>query len=157
MNTDGTGETRLTNNEAEDSQISWSPDGKQLAFVSDMDGNQEIYVMKADGSKIQRLTFNEAAEGDPVWSRDGSKIAFVSYTYGTAEIFVMNADGSDQIRLTNNFSDDSQPSGRWDSGRAVLTSPLFTPIIMERAWITVPLVSAVLLAAVACHPQRKKR
>ena len=40
--------TRLTQNNAEDLHPVWSPDGKKIAFMSDRDGNYEIYVIDAD-------------------------------------------------------------------------------------------------------------
>ena len=110
MNSDGSGQTRLTHNPTPDYQPSWSPNGKSLVFVSERDGNPEIYVMKADGSTVTRLTYNEARDEWPVWSPDGSRIVFVSYMYGTSEIIVMDADGDHQIRLTNNNANDTQPS-----------------------------------------------
>ena len=39
----------------------------RIAFVSDRDGNDEIYVMNADGSGQTRLTNNPAADGCPAW------------------------------------------------------------------------------------------
>ena len=74
----------------------------KIAFVSDRDGNAEIYVMDADGSNPTNLTNNPAVDGFPVWSPDGRKIAFVSDLDGNAEIYVMDADGSNQTNLTNN-------------------------------------------------------
>jgi TolB protein len=73
-----------------------------MAFVSDRDGNAEIYVMNADGSAQRRLTRDPASDADPVWSPDGQKIAFVNGA-GQLErsgVYVMNADGSGQRRLT---------------------------------------------------------
>jgi dipeptidyl aminopeptidase/acylaminoacyl peptidase len=52
------GDTRLTNNPATDSEPTWSPNGTQIAFVSDRDGNFEIYKMNADGTGQTRLTHN---------------------------------------------------------------------------------------------------
>ena len=60
MNADGTGQARLTNNAAYDSDPSWSPDGSRIAFNSDRDGNYEVYVMNADGTGQARLTNNAA-------------------------------------------------------------------------------------------------
>ena len=72
----------------------------KIAFVSDRDGNYEIYVMDIDGSNLVRLTNNNDYDCEPVWSPDGHKIAFVSRRDGTDQIYIMNADGSDQTRLT---------------------------------------------------------
>jgi dipeptidyl aminopeptidase/acylaminoacyl peptidase len=73
----------------------------KIAFTSDRDGNDEIYVMNADGSSQTNLTNHPARDTFPAWSPDGSKIAFVSDRDGNAEIYVMNADGTSQTRLTN--------------------------------------------------------
>src|SRR4051794_20228720 len=52
----GKNETRLTNNTAKDTDPVWSPDGKQIAFVSDRDSNWGIYIMNADGSDQHLIT-----------------------------------------------------------------------------------------------------
>ncbi|NJO83916.1 MAG: hypothetical protein HC828_14755, partial [Blastochloris sp.] len=49
----------------------WSPDGTQIAFVSEQDGNPEIYVMYADGSQQTRLTHTPETDYQPTWSPDG--------------------------------------------------------------------------------------
>jgi len=90
--------------------FSWSPDGKNIMFVSDKDGNPEIYIMDSTGGNIVRLTNNDVRDDQPVWSPDGKQIAFVSYLDGDAEIFVMKSDGSDQRRITNNDFHDSDPA-----------------------------------------------
>jgi dipeptidyl aminopeptidase/acylaminoacyl peptidase len=79
----------------------------KIAFMSNRNGNLEIYVMNADGSEQKRLTNNPASGMDPSWSPDGKKIAFVSYRDGNPEIYVMNADGSEQRNLTNNWKEDN--------------------------------------------------
>ena len=65
INADGSGQTRLTNNPANDWSPSWSPDGRRIAFSSDRDGNGEIYVMNADGSGVTNLTNNPAYDSSP--------------------------------------------------------------------------------------------
>jgi len=73
----------------------------QIAFVSERDGNAEIYLIDADGSRLTRLTNHPAAETQPAWSPDGARIAFTSNRDGRGDIFVMNADGSNLANLTN--------------------------------------------------------
>ncbi len=79
-------------------------------FVSERDGNPEIYTVNADGTDEVRLTLNSVADVQPVWSPNGQQIAFVSRSDGDAEIFVMDADGGNQSRLTNNDAEDTYPS-----------------------------------------------
>lgn len=69
----------------------------KIAFVSDRDGNEEIYVMNPDGSGQTRLTFDSDEDTDPAWSPDGRRIAFTK----RQQIFVMNADGSGATQLTS--------------------------------------------------------
>jgi TolB protein len=76
----------------------------KIAFVSDRDGNQEIYVMNSDGSHQTRLTNNPANDYHPNFSPDGTKIAFTSEREGSEAIYVMDADGSNQIKLTANVT-----------------------------------------------------
>ena len=78
MNADGSGQRRL----ARGKRISpttdwflltgvspaWSPDGRRISFVSNRDGNLEVYVMNADGSGQRNLTRNAASDFAPVWS-----------------------------------------------------------------------------------------
>jgi Tol biopolymer transport system component len=69
---------RLTRNDSHDWEPAWSPDGSQIAFVSNRDESAEIYVMDADGSNQRRLTDNQTDEWGPAWSPDGTQIAFMS-------------------------------------------------------------------------------
>ncbi len=62
MFANGTGITNLTNIAGDDQRPKWSPDGLQIAFDSDMTGNQEIFVMNADGSGLRNITNNRAID-----------------------------------------------------------------------------------------------
>ncbi|MEN4013942.1 MAG: hypothetical protein ROW48_18075 [Bellilinea sp.] len=78
MNADGSNPTRLTRHSAYDGMPSWSPDGKQILFVSDrLDGHYYVWVMNADGSNQRALIWCDYSIY-PIWSPDGSKIAFTA-------------------------------------------------------------------------------
>jgi len=69
VNSDGTGQTNLTNSSGDDAFPAFSPDGTRIAFISDRDGNLEIYVMNSDGTDQTNLTNEEAGSDiDPVFS-----------------------------------------------------------------------------------------
>lgn len=72
-----------------------------ILFVSNRDGNQNIYIMNEDGTNVRRLTDNPAADIMPAWSPDHTKIAFISTRNraGQKKVFIMNADGSDQKQV----------------------------------------------------------
>src|SRR4029450_3747683 len=78
MNADGSAQRNLTRNRANEGRPSWSPDGRQIAFASDRNGNLEVYVMNASGGDQRRLTRTNGggSSSDPAWSPDGRRIAF---------------------------------------------------------------------------------
>ena len=63
---------------AHDKWPSWSPDGSQIAFISDLSGEEELYVIPQDGLKPpqQMTTGGSAMRYQPEWSADGKRIAF---------------------------------------------------------------------------------
>jgi TolB protein len=79
----------------------WSPDGRQIAFESDRDGESRIYVMGADGSNPVRLTSPPGKDSHPSWSPDGKQIAFHRTVLGHGQVYVINADGGNVRRLTS--------------------------------------------------------
>ncbi len=76
MNADGSGQTNLTQNPAHDNLPDWSPDGSEIAFETDRDGDFEIYVIGADGSDPFNLSFAFGTDAGPTWSPDGTLIAY---------------------------------------------------------------------------------
>ena len=75
-----------------------------IAFVSDRDGTEQIYLANEDGSAVTRLTPGHW----PTWSPDGQRLAF----HRTDGIYVINVDGSGLRYLTRGWDPDWSPDGR---------------------------------------------
>ncbi len=94
--------TRLTDAAGYDAECSYSPDGSQVLFVSDRDGDPDIYLMNADGSDVRQLTNEPGYDGGPFFSPDGRWITYRTDRLEKDElhIHVMRADGSDDQAVT---------------------------------------------------------
>lgn len=94
---------RLTTNPATDFDPTWSPDGLHIAFRSQRDGNDEIYIMNADGTCQTNLTNNPLGDWSPAWSPDSKQIAFARFFDNNqfTDIAIINMDGSGLKRLTH--------------------------------------------------------
>ena len=79
---------------------SYSPDGTQLAFNSNRDGNIEIYIMNVDGTGTRRLTNHPGIDTSPTWSPLGHQIAFTSDRSGSPQVYVVDVDGTGLRRIT---------------------------------------------------------
>src|SRR6266498_2227045 len=126
-NADGTGLTRLTQSPWPEFDATWSPDGTQIAFRSEPNGDQEIWLMNADGSEPHRLTRGLS----PAWSPDGSKIAYASPGEINCPpgrgprctgLSIMNADGSEQHRLPDTDGGE-YPAWSPDGAHIVFSAP----------------------------------
>jgi Tol biopolymer transport system component len=96
--------------------------GSRIAFVSERDGNAEVYVMQADGSGQRNLTASDEEDRAPAWSPDGRRIAFARGFGGDADIWVMGADGGGQTRLTSEPGADTSPAWSPDGRRIAFVS-----------------------------------
>lgn len=103
-------------------RITWSPDGKQLAFGSDREGQWSIFVVNADGSGLRKLeTGGEAHE--PTWSPDGRTIAFGSPRYSDqVDILALDLASGSIKRLTDNLAFDGEPSWSPDGKKIAFVS-----------------------------------
>jgi Tol biopolymer transport system component len=83
----------------------------KLAFVSDRDGNDEIYTMNDDGSELTRITTDPATDASPSWSPDCAQIVFASQRTGRWNLYVVGADGTGEHAITAETEwDDRQPA-----------------------------------------------
>lgn len=99
----------------------------QIAFVSNRDGNSEIYVMDGHGKNLRNLTNNLNTDRDPAWSPDGREVVFSSFRHGDighgkSAIYVMRADGKNVRRLTNNPNGAGQPTWSPDNHQIAFSS-----------------------------------
>ena len=98
------------------------PEEAQIAFYSDRDGNNEIYVMDAYGRNPLKLTNHPASDWYPAWRPDGQRIAFCSDRDVGYEIYVMDTDGKNPRNLTNHPAEDEVPAWSSDGQRIAFTS-----------------------------------
>jgi Tol biopolymer transport system component/serine/threonine protein kinase len=119
MKPDGSDLRQLTFGPGNKTQPRWSPNGNRIAFVSDIDGNKEIYIINNDGSHIVNLTNDPYDDYDPAWSPDGSTLAFTTTRYvGQTQVYLMeltcsslneNCAGSPARSLSKGYADESFP------------------------------------------------
>ncbi len=101
INSDGENLQQLTSSASYDDFPDWSPDGKQIVFSSDRDGDYEIFLMTSSGSHVRQLTNNDSGDYFPHWSPDGSQIIFSSHRYGISNIFLLEVDSNHIEQITD--------------------------------------------------------
>ena len=118
-------ERRLTTSSSIDTSPSFSPDGRQIVFVSDRGRGPQLYIMREDGANMNcptggtdtacRITFGEGQYTTPVWSPRGDWIAFTNQANGQFYIGVIRPDGTGERRITQSYQDEAptwSPNGR---------------------------------------------
>ena len=91
----------------------------RIVFQSDMDGDNEIYLLTAN--EIRKLTDNSWSDEYPRWSPDGTRIAFTANPHGHFDIYVMNADGSGLTEITSSPGDEVEPAWLPDGSALAFT------------------------------------
>lgn len=90
------------------SRSAWSPDGPQIVFSGEVDGDRDLYLVSPDGSGLRQLTSGPGLDREPNWSTRG-EIAFVRGKL----LYSIRPDGSSLERLDRRGrKPDWSPNGR---------------------------------------------
>jgi TolB protein len=87
----------------------------KIVFISNRDGNDELYMMDYDGRNQTRLTFNTIRDYMPAWAADGKNLAFTSYRKNKASLIILNPfEGkiTEVISKGTNFAPSFSPDGK---------------------------------------------
>ncbi len=100
----------------------WSPDGKQLAYVSFEAGHSQVFVQQlADGQR--KLVANYSGlNSAPAWSPDGKRLALTLSKDGNAEIYIMDLRSQKLVRVTRSYGIDTEAAWSPDGNSIVFTS-----------------------------------
>lgn len=115
MNPDGTDVQQLTFHTAGiNTSARLSPDGTQIAFSREINGQYDLFIMGVDGTNQTNLTNHPAHDGGAEWSPDGKQIVFSSDREGTGlDLYSINNAGDGLVRLTSAAVDEFRPN--WSS------------------------------------------
>jgi len=122
MSPDGSDQRRLTFSQYDDDSPALSPDGSEIAFISNRDDPNpgacspdcfyQLYVINADGSGERKLIETEFSTLHPDWHPDGAEISFDTESNFRGNIYTVNADGSDlELLIEDGFWADWSPDG----------------------------------------------
>jgi len=128
MEANGSGVTRVTIEReipgaatADDSQPSFSPSGRKIAFVRNgplaegYSSNNDIYKIGTDGNNLTRLvnipSYEYRSGGHPAWSPDGTRIAFFSGIEDDYSIETVRPDGTGRKSVTTGYAPNWSPDG----------------------------------------------
>ena len=101
-------ESSLSTNGTELEPI-WSPDRKSFLFVTELQGQPDLYWSLAEGGIARRLTNTPSPEQMPRWSSDGLKISYVSYEDGNPEVYIMELATGYRYNLSHQETRDYNP------------------------------------------------
>ena len=89
---------RLTTARGIDTQPSWAPNGRQIAFTSTRSGSPQLYLMDADGSNVRRVSFGGYFHDEATWAYDGTRIACTTRDEGNFQIATIDAVDQSSVR-----------------------------------------------------------
>jgi Tol biopolymer transport system component/CxxC motif-containing protein (DUF1111 family) len=116
MNSNGSGQVQITLGAGNDERPAYSPDGANIAFSTNRDGNYEIYKTPSVGGVATRLTNNPASDRNPTWATDNTGIAFGSDRNAGLKLWAIAPDGATPTQISgNNDGGGDQPAWTRDA------------------------------------------
>lgn len=94
---------QLTKGEKNNTNPKWSPDGKQIAFVSNRDGKNNLYLLPVSGGEAERLTDLKNGISDFKWNNKGNSIAFTMSDAASEEDGKNKKSGNDWYFMNEKF------------------------------------------------------
>jgi len=122
MDYDGARAKRVTGNGSINLSPAWSPDGKEIVFMSYRNGDPELVILNSAGELRKAFPQSGELNSAPSWSPDGRLIAFASSRDGNTEIYTLRAGDGQLHRLTTNDAIDTSPSWSPDGQQIAFTS-----------------------------------
>lgn len=119
---DGAREKLILESEEPVLSPTWSPDAKEIAYVSFESGRPAIYRQHLATGKRDKLTNFRGLNSAPAWSPDGKQMAMVLSKDGSPDIYVMDLASKQLRRLTRNSAIDTEPSWAPDGKSIIFTS-----------------------------------
>lgn len=113
---------RLTDSWGIDVSPTFSPDGRQIAFVSKRSGTPQIYIKDIEAGEVRRLTFEGSYNTEPDWSPQGDRIVYSAMNGGRADICVIGTDGEGFTQLTRDAGSNESPAWSPDGSMIVFSS-----------------------------------
>ncbi len=118
---------RLTSGLPFDSQPRYSPDGKTIAFISDRDGTENLWIAKADGSEPKQLSKDKQSEfASPSWSPDGQYVIVSRQTqlpWAAFELWMYHIKGGTGIQITKARPKPDALPDQWFNAVGAVASP----------------------------------
>ncbi len=100
----------------------WSPDGKQLAYVSFENLNAAIYIQDLQTGQRRLVSASPGINGAPAWSPDGTQLALVLTKTGNPKIYTLNIGSGHLEQITHGYSIDTEPAWAPDGKSLIFTS-----------------------------------
>ena len=122
MDYDGARAKRITANNSINLSPAWSPDGRQIAFMSYRAGTPVLMIVNSEGELRQAFPQQGELNSAPAWNPDGKTLAFASTRDGNAEIYVQRLTETTPRRLTRDPSIDTSPAWSPDGSQLAFTS-----------------------------------